>query len=311
MPENYQQRMLHLSLWLNIAQQRGADTHSLFDSDNAYYKTEQKLVNAKGNKREELLKQICKAVDDNYRDMETVFCKLNEEGPIFTPFKGDGSNFPEGGNMDAEWPMFQNDIHNSGFTDAPGPKHGELAWKFPVGVGWYARPSVEGDRVYIGSPGMQTTSLCLDLMTGKEIWKSTQHHERVGVYKYPAIMSTPVILKDRIVLREVNSHGGNEGQARNLVYVDKKTGKTLDRKYAGHIDYRTQVAPVSSNGKHMVYPFGVHDIYGYPAICQNLNRLICTDIDNNNILWDVNVGDIDVLAEPVVGYAHNIRLIVQ
>ena len=78
-------------------------------------------------------------------------------------------------------------------------------------------------------------------------------------------------------LREVNSHGGNEGQARNLVYLDKATGRALDRTYAGHVDYRTRVAPVATNGNHMVYPFGVHDIYGSPAICQNFNRLICAD----------------------------------
>ncbi|MDG1300575.1 MAG: PQQ-binding-like beta-propeller repeat protein, partial [Opitutae bacterium] len=87
---------------------------------------------------------------------------------------------------------------------------------------------------------------------------------------------------------------------RNLVYLDKKTGKTLTRKFAGHVDYRTQVAPVASNGKFMVYPYGVHDIYGSPAICQNFNRLICADADNEKRLWDFNVGDIDALAEPVV-----------
>ncbi|MDG1302201.1 MAG: hypothetical protein P8R37_11515, partial [Opitutae bacterium] len=69
---------------------------------------------------------------------------------------------------------------------------------------------------------------------------------------------------------------------------------------AGHVDYRTQVAPVASNGKFMVYPFGVHDIYGSPATCQNFNRLICADVDNEKRLWDFNVGDIDALAEPVV-----------
>ena len=165
--------------------------------------------------------------------LEEIFRTLKEEGPIYKPFTGDPAGFPQGGDMEADWPMFQGNKHNTGYTKAPGPKTGELAWKFPVGLGWYARPAVEGDRVYVASPGMHTTSLCLDLETGEEIWKSTQDHPLLGIYKYPAMMSTPVILKDRIVLREVNSHGGNEGQARNLVYVDKKTGKTLSRKYAG------------------------------------------------------------------------------
>ena len=59
-----------------------------------------------------------------------------------------------------------------------------------MGLGWYARPAVEGDRVYVASPGMHTTSFCLDLETGKEIWKSTQDHPLLGIYKYPAMMST-------------------------------------------------------------------------------------------------------------------------
>ena len=185
-PENYQQRMPFLSLWLNIAQQRGADTHALFDSDKAYYGIEYQLVHARAAERDQLLQGICTAVDANYRDMEGVFRKLNEEGPIFRPFKGNPEGFPAGGNVEAEWPMFQKDKHNSGFTDAPGPKLGELAWKFPVGLGWHSRPVIQGDRIYVGSPGMHTTSLCLDLKTGEEIWKSTQRHERAGVYKYPA-----------------------------------------------------------------------------------------------------------------------------
>jgi outer membrane protein assembly factor BamB len=44
----------------------------------------------------------------------------------------------------------------------------------------------------------------------------------------------------------------------------------------------------------------VHDIYSTPAICQNLNRLICADSQNKQKLWDFNTGDIDALAEPVI-----------
>ena len=110
--------MLFLSLWLNIAQQRGADTHALFDSDKAYYGIEYQLVHARAAKRDQLLQGICTAVDANYRDMEGVFRKLNEEGPIFRPFKGNPEGFPAGGNVEAEWPMFQKDKHNSGSHDA-------------------------------------------------------------------------------------------------------------------------------------------------------------------------------------------------
>jgi outer membrane protein assembly factor BamB len=297
---NYRERSLLLFMWLGSLQQQGADTHAFFDVDKAYYGLEGRIVRGKGEAKAKALQQMGGVIDEGFQVMEKIALNLKENGRIYEPFKGDAKGFPEGGDMDADWPMFQGNKHNTGYTKAPGPKTGELAWKFPVGLGWYARPAVEGDRVYVASPGMHTTSLCLDLETGDEIWKSTQNHPLFGIYKYPAIMSSPVILKDKIIYREVNSHGGNEGQARNLVYIDKKTGKTLARKFAGHIDYRTQVAPVASNGKYTVYPFGVHDIYGYPAVCQNLNRLVCADVDNNRKLWDLNVGDIDVLAEPVM-----------
>jgi outer membrane protein assembly factor BamB len=299
-PENYRQRALLLFGWIGSLQQQGADTHPLFDFDYAFIEVQNRVVRGKGGIRDLALAEIGKVVDDGYRAAEQVSQRLRDEGPMYQPFTGEAAGFPEGGDMDAEWPMFQGNKHNTGYTTAPGPKTGELAWKFPVGLGWYARPAVEGDRVYVASPGMHSTSFCLDLETGEDVWKSTQLHPILGIYKYPALMSSPVILEDRIIYREVNSHGGNEGQARNLVYIDKKTGKTLARKFAGHIDYRTQLAPVASNGKQTVYPFGIHDIYSYPAICQNLNRLICADVDNNHKLWDLNVGDIDVLAEPVM-----------
>ena len=298
--DNYQERALLLITWLGCVQQQGADTHPFFDVDKAYYDLHWKVFHGAGQAKEEAVRSICKVVDEGYQVMEEIFRTLKEEGPIYEPFTGDPAGFPEGGDMEADWPMFQGNKHNTGHTAAPGPKTGELAWKFPVGLGWYARPAVEGKRVYVASPGLYTTSLCLDLNTGEEIWKSTQNHPLMGIYKFPAIASTPLILDDRIVLREINSHGGNEGQAKNLVYVDKKTGKTLSRKYAGHVDYRTQVAPVATNGKYAVYPFGVHDIYGAPAICQNFNRLICADVNNERRLWDFNVGIIDALAEPVM-----------
>jgi outer membrane protein assembly factor BamB len=296
--------MVLLYCWLGVLQQQGADTHPLFDFDSDCEPLQHRIVRGKGEAKAQAVKEMCKVIDDAYPVMEEVQKKLKETGMIYKPFVGTPEGLPKGGDMGADWPMFQGNKHNTGYTKAPGPKTGELAWKFPVGLGWYARPSIEGNRVYVASPGLRTTSFCLDLETGKDVWSSTQRHPIFGIYKYPAIMSTPVILEDKIILREVNSHGGNDGQARNLVYIDKKTGKTLSRKYAGHIDYRTQVAPVVSNGKQTVYPFGVHDIYSQPAICQNLNRLICADVNNDRKLWDFNVGDIDVLAEPVITDTH-------
>ena len=298
--ENYRERSLLRLLWLASLQQQGADTQPFFEIDKRTHQLENAVLNRKGSGRDQAIRELGLVIDEGFAALEAIQQELKEAGPIFQPFTADAAPATGGGDMEADWPMFQGNIHNTGYSTAPGPKTGRLAWKRPVGLGWYARPVVEGQRIYVASPGMRTTSLCLDIETGIEVWKSTQTHPLLGIYKYPAIMSSPVMIGDRIVFREVNSHGGNEGQARNLVYIDKDTGRTLARKLAGHVDYRTQLAPVASNGRYMVYPFGVHDIYGSPAICQNFNRLICADIENENKLWDFNVGDIDALAEPVV-----------
>jgi len=298
--EDVQRRALLLYVWLGALQQQGADTRPFSGVDRHYHPLEARVARASDAERSSLVDGLTALVDEGYAVMETIQTQLVEHGPIATPREGDPSDPPQGGDMEVDWPMFQGNIHHTGYTEAPGPRHGRCAWRFPVGLGWYARPAVEAGKVYVASPGMHTTCLCLDLETGDEIWKSTQEHPLLGIYKYPAIASTPLVLDDRVVLREVNSHGGNEGQAKNLVHLDKATGRVLDRTFAGHVDYRTQVAPVATNGTHVVYPFGVHDIYGSPAICQNFNRLICANIDNTNWLWDFNVGDIDALAEPVV-----------
>ncbi|QLE02461.1 PQQ-binding-like beta-propeller repeat protein [Galbibacter sp. BG1] len=298
--DNFRKRSVLMYMWLGSLQQLGADLSSFFDTDTEYYRLEGIINRSKGDEKEVALKKMGNLIDKGYAELEVIYRDYITNGPVFKPFESDGKNFPSNGNMNTNWSMFQANEHNNGYTDAPGAKFGKQAWKYPIGLGWYSRPVIEKGKVYIASPGMYTTSFCLDLNTGKEIWRSTQEHPLFGIYKYPAIMSTPVIQEDKIILREVNSHGGNKGQAKHLVYIDKNTGETLSRKYAGHVDYRTQNAPVASNGNYVVYPFGVADIYSYPPICQNFNRLICKDQNNEKLIWDFNVGDIDALAEPVI-----------
>jgi outer membrane protein assembly factor BamB len=315
---NYKERTKILYMWLGALQQQGANTYPFFDLDLRYRTLETKIANTpafspwstkhdkpepevnrkKSSEYQEAMVQICQTIDEGFEQMEQIQKELKENGPMFTPFKGETE--VTGGDMSAEWPMFQANKHNNGATTAPGPSYGREKWRFPVGLGWYARPVIEKDKVYVTSPGMRVTGYCLDLQTGTEIWRSSQDHPVFYLYKYPGMASTPLLIKDQMVLREINSHGGNEGQARNLVYLNKETGETEARRYAGHVDYRTRYAAVTGNEDVVVYPFGVHDIYSAPAQCQNLNRLICADAQNKRKLWDFNVGDIDALAEPVI-----------
>jgi outer membrane protein assembly factor BamB len=315
---NYKERSKMLYMWMGALQQQGAKTVSFYDLDKKFYALERKINNSgsffdlstkhdkskndSNRKKSAAYKQniidICKTVDACFVHMGTIQNELTENGPMYTAFES--KTKVTGGDMSAEWPMFQANKHNNGATEAPGPSYGREKWKFPVGLGWYARPVIEGDKVYVTSPGMRVTSFCLDVKTGDEIWKSTQNHPKFGIYKFPGMASTPLLIGDQVVLREINSHGGNDGQARNLVYLNKETGATEARRFAGHVDYRTRYAAVTGNEDYVVYPYGVHDIYATPAVCQNLNRLICADSQNKKKLWDFNVGDIDALAEPVI-----------
>jgi outer membrane protein assembly factor BamB len=294
---NHRQRSLLLVLWLGALQQQGADTRPFFEIDKAFYQLEAVLANKRSQPE---LTKLCRLVDRGYEVAEEIQTSLIEKGPMIEAFESKTNNVSSKGDMNADWPTFQANIHNTGYTPAPGPRFGRAAWKFPVGLGWYCRPVVDRGRVYVASPGLRSIAFCLDLESGEEIWKATQEHPLLGIYKYPVIASTPLLLDDEIVVRELNSHGGNAGQAKHLVYIDKKTGEIKSRTFAGHVDYRTQYAPVVSDGTYVVYPFGIHDIYGSPAVCQNFNRLICANRANDQTLWDFNVGDIDALAEPVI-----------
>ena len=336
--ETCERRALLLYLWIGALQQQGADTRSFYDTDTQFHRLQRKLVasgptagspsvideasddvaSRGGDPTTDLWDQEYALIDRGFSEIERIQQSLRDGNTIAKPFESDGSTAPTG-DMEAEWPEFQGNNRNTGFSAAPGPRFGRTAWKHPVGLGWYSRPVIEGNRVYLSSPGMNSTCYCVDVETGGEVWKATQTHAQFGIYKYPGIASTPLVLDKTVILREINSHGGNEGQARNLVYLDKQTGQTRNRSYAGHIDYRTQYAPVDANEEYVVYPFGVHDIYSTPAICQNLNRLICADGDNDTRYWDVNIGDIDALAEPVIagdmaicgtveGYLYALRL---
>jgi hypothetical protein len=81
------------------------------------------------------LQDICKTVNDDCQTMELNFRTQNEEDTISSPFKGDLAGFPEGCDMEAEWPKFQYNKNNTGYTDAPGTKTDELAWRFRLGWG--------------------------------------------------------------------------------------------------------------------------------------------------------------------------------
>ncbi len=299
-PHNMREQALLLHMWLGALQQQGADIRPFYGPNKDYINLQWQIERAADKKKKSLEQKMCRNVDQACTVLEEIQKDFTEKGPWFTAYQGTSKPSKKKNKKDIEWPTFQGNIHNTGYSEGRGPEKGSCSWKFPVGLGWYARPVIEKNRVYFSSPGMRTIAFCLDLDTGREIWRSTQVHEIFGIYKYPALASTPVIQKKTILIREMNSHGGDRGQAKHIVYIDKNTGKVVSRKYAGHLDYRVRYTPIAGNDSVVVYPFGVQDIYASPPVCQNLNRLICKDKNNEELIWDFNAGDIDILAQAVV-----------
>ena len=118
--ENYEDRMVLLYCWLGVLQQQGADTHPLFEFDSDCECLQHRIVRGKGDAKTKAINEMCQVIDDASQVMEDVQKKLADTGMIYKPFVGDPEGFPKGGDMGADWPMFQGNKHNTGYTKAPG-----------------------------------------------------------------------------------------------------------------------------------------------------------------------------------------------
>ena len=138
---NFRERHLMLYMWLGALQQQGANTVSFYDLDKKYYQLERVVNKSKSffemstahenektiadNKQsrayQEAMLQMCETIDKGFEHMEEIQKELTDNGPIFNPFEGETK--VTGGDMSADWPMFQANKHNNGSTTAPGPSY--------------------------------------------------------------------------------------------------------------------------------------------------------------------------------------------
>ena len=117
--DDYRRRSLLLYMWLSALQQQGADTRLFTSVDERYYQLEGRIEAATDKN---LVLELAALIDEGFGVMEEIQSRLPELGPIATPSEGDAADFPPGGDMDAEWPMFQGNIHHTGYTEAPAPR---------------------------------------------------------------------------------------------------------------------------------------------------------------------------------------------
>ena len=119
-----------------------------------------------------------------------------------------------------DWPMFQGGPEQSGFSPDPGPTSGEVSWKFPIGMSWYAAPAVENGRVYIASPGVTTLMYCIDEQSGETIWTTSQNG--LQIYSTPRASSTCILQRDHVVVRASSGSWEFTEKAKHIFYVRQR-----------------------------------------------------------------------------------------
>lgn len=190
-----------------------------------------------------------------------------------------------------DWPQFQADQAQAGYSPDSGPSRGRVAWTFPIGHAWYSRPVIEDGIVYVTSPGITTTLYALSQQTGAVLWKNRQH----GLHAYGSarMSSSPVVLRDSVVIRGSGQfdHGDRYPSAR-LLFVDKRTGNRQRTVEAGHVDYRRGYAPLSGNGKFLAVIRGEQNISHRPPLIWMLNTVVLKNAATGEDLWSIRVGDV-------------------
>jgi outer membrane protein assembly factor BamB len=128
------------------------------------------------------------------------------------------------------------------------PKTLEEEWKVPVGEG-VASPVVVGDRVYVFSRHKDDESVvCLDLKTGKQIWRSKPYPApyTVGIGEGTAEdrpRSTPAVAAGKVYTL---------GMSGVLSCLDARTGKLIWRKGFRSMPYGGQ-SPLVADGLCIVH----------------------------------------------------------
>ncbi len=301
--ETFKLRALKMKLWVVTLQQQGARLDAYLPVDSALRKdTWWNTIDRNEGKpqifTDEQMNRLCNAVDRGYAILDSI---QNELALHPTPVIKSSARRPNDSSVQPEipWTHYKGNEGLTGYTGATGPALGEKAWKFPVGLSWESRPIIENGRVYFSSPGMRTLMWCLDLETGEEIWHTNQLVEIMGdqLYNTPSNQSTPVVLEDYVMYRELGARG-NKGPAKDIVFVDKATGVIERDMVAGHVDYRAGHAPFTANEYFTVYTYGTQDIHESPAIAQGFSMLKCKDTRTGQLLWEYNVGF--TFAEPIL-----------
>jgi outer membrane protein assembly factor BamB len=133
-----------------------------------------------------------------------------------------------------DWPQWRGpnrDAKATGFT-APASWPAELTKKWSVAAGSSdATPALVGDKLYVvGREGAEEITRCLDLATGKELWKDAVPAPAVtgADNGFPGPRSSPAVVSGKVVTFGVGA---------TLSCLDAASGKVVWRKQAAQEGY--------------------------------------------------------------------------
>jgi outer membrane protein assembly factor BamB len=143
-----------------------------------------------------------------------------------------------------DWPFFYGiDGRQTGYSPDAGPSEGKLAWRFPKGTPWNARPVIREGKVYVASPGVDVVGMCLDEATGDILWSGCQHG--IDLYGTRGSYDDPIVSRDRVLIR---------GGGRRQFLFDKMSGQRLNprqhEKEEGDADTQ-EFAVYRRDGRHI------------------------------------------------------------
>jgi len=233
-----------------------------------------------------------KAIDEAYSLLERI-----QSNPVKFETKAGRKDAAASAATPHDWPQFQGDQAQTGYSPDPGPAKGQVAWTFPIGHAWYSRPVLEDGIVYVTSPGITTTLYAISQKNGEVIWKNRQH----GLHAYGSarMSSSPVVLRDAVVIRGSGQFDHKDAYpSARLLFVDRRTGSKLRTVEAGHVDYRRGYAPLSGNHRFLAIIRGEQSIRHRPPLIWMLNTVVLKEAATGEDLWSFRVGD--VFGDPLI-----------
>ena len=228
---------------------------------------------------------------------------MNNENTIRDQIKLENNPYGKSGFIDDEWPMYNYDLNNSGFSPSLAPNTCSILWEKPIG---YSRssPAVVDGKVYIGS---EDIIKCLDANNGNTIWVYQTSDD---------VHSSPVVLDGRVYI----------GSWDDLMYcLDAETGERIwiyptgsvtssPAVYDGKVYFASNylngcwVYCLETDMGNLVWRFKTGDYTvsspavsdGRVYIVSNDEYLYCLDADNGSMMWKFNTNDWFYTSSPVI-----------